>query len=78
MAATPPKGADVIVCFCREISASRIDAALAGGAETIAEIFKACAETPNCGGCLPSIRRRADQFFRPCSSNVKNTRSSSA
>ena len=68
----------MLVCFCREIPESRIEAAIQGGARTVAQIFRACAETPNCGGCLPGIRRRADQFFKPCSSNVKNTRSSSA
>ena len=67
--------AGMIVCFCREIPQTAIDAALADGARTIAEIFRACAQTPNCGGCLPSIRARS-QSFKPNSSNAKKRRSS--
>ena len=44
-------------CLCRAVSERNVRAAVADGANTVAEVRAACGAGTGCGGCLPSLRR---------------------
>jgi bacterioferritin-associated ferredoxin len=45
----------MIVCHCRAVSDRTIDAAIAAGASTVADVTHATGAGTGCGGCLPAI-----------------------
>ena len=45
----------VIVCHCKGISSRRIEAEVAMGASTVAEVGDRCGAGTGCGGCVPLI-----------------------
>jgi assimilatory nitrate reductase catalytic subunit len=61
LAGGPLGGADdgPVVCACFQVGRSRIEAVIAGGAATPADVAAATRAGSNCGSCLPEIRRLA-------------------
>jgi len=49
------------VCICRAIRDRDIDAAVRAGARRPADVFKACGQNPQCGGCACDMRRQIEQ-----------------
>ena len=46
----------MIVCLCRCLSDRRLEQAIAAGASTVGEVFKAEGCVPQCGSCVPVVR----------------------
>jgi bacterioferritin-associated ferredoxin len=49
------------VCICRAIRDRDIDAAVRAGARRPADVFKACGQNPQCGGCACDMRKQIEQ-----------------
>jgi len=49
------------ICICRALRERDIDAAVRAGARRPADVFKACGQSPQCGGCSCDMRRRIEQ-----------------
>lgn len=49
------------LCICRAIRERDVDAAVRAGARRPADVFRACGENPQCGGCAPEMRKRIEQ-----------------
>ena len=49
------------VCVCRAIRERDVDAAVRAGARRPVDVFRACGQSPQCGGCAPEMRKRIDQ-----------------
>jgi assimilatory nitrate reductase catalytic subunit len=58
LAGRPVGGADdgPVVCACFQVGRRRVEAAIAGGACTAAEVGLATRAGTNCGSCLPEIK----------------------
>lgn len=48
----------MIVCLCKGVSDRAVDAAIAGGAETVGAIGRACGAGTVCGGCVCALKSR--------------------
>ena len=46
------------VCICRAIRERDVDAAVRAGARRPVDVFRACGQSPQCGGCAPNMRQR--------------------
>jgi len=46
------------LCICRAIRERDVDAAVRAGARRPADIFRACGQSPQCGGCAGDLRQR--------------------
>jgi bacterioferritin-associated ferredoxin len=49
------------ICVCRAIRDRDVDAAVRAGARRPVDVFRACGQSPQCGGCTPDMRRRIGQ-----------------
>ncbi len=49
------------VCNCNGIREREVRAAIAGGAERPAQIFKACGAQPQCARCVCDMRQMLDE-----------------
>jgi bacterioferritin-associated ferredoxin len=49
------------ICICRAIRDRDVDAAVRAGARRPADVFRACGQSPQCGGCACEMRQRIDQ-----------------
>jgi len=49
------------LCICRAIRERDVDAAVRAGARRPADIFRACGQSPQCGGCASDLRQRISQ-----------------
>jgi bacterioferritin-associated ferredoxin len=49
------------ICICRAIRDRDVDAAVRAGARRPADVFRACGQSPQCGGCACDMRQRIDQ-----------------
>ncbi len=49
------------LCVCRAIREREVDAAVRAGARRPIDVFRACGNTPQCGGCAPELRKRIAQ-----------------
>ncbi|MBS0524740.1 MAG: (2Fe-2S)-binding protein [Proteobacteria bacterium] len=49
------------LCVCRAIREREVDAAVRAGARRPVDIFRACGKSPQCGGCVPELRKRIDK-----------------
>jgi bacterioferritin-associated ferredoxin len=49
------------LCVCRAIRERDVDAAVRAGARRPVDIFRACGQSPQCGGCAPEMRKRINQ-----------------
>ncbi|MEO0591925.1 MAG: (2Fe-2S)-binding protein, partial [Pseudomonadota bacterium] len=58
--AAPDRGA--IVCVCHDIGALEINAAISGGAGSVAAIGNACRAGTNCGSCRPELSRMLEEW----------------
>lgn len=47
----------MFVCHCRAVTDRQINAAIADGATTAAEVSRATGAGSVCGGCIPEIER---------------------
>ena len=56
-------------CLCRAVSERNVRAAVAEGANTVAQVRAACGAGTGCGGCLPSLRRLLREGL-PCETMV--------
>jgi bacterioferritin-associated ferredoxin len=45
----------MVICHCRRVSSSVIEAAIAGGAATVADVTGRCGAGGRCGSCVTSI-----------------------
>ncbi len=55
----PAQARDRVICSCMQVSASRIDAAIAGGA-TVRELKATLGCGTVCGSCVPELQRMCD------------------
>lgn len=46
------------LCICRAIRERDVDAAVRAGARRPADVFRACGQSPQCGGCASDLRQR--------------------
>ncbi len=51
----------MFVCVCRSIREEQVDAAVRAGARRPSEVFRACGQAPECGGCAGDMRKRIEQ-----------------
>jgi bacterioferritin-associated ferredoxin len=49
------------VCICRAIRERDVEAAVRAGARRPVDVFRACGESPQCGGCAHEMRKQIDQ-----------------
>ena len=49
------------VCNCRAIRERDVDAAVRAGARRPVDVFRACGQNPQGGGCASDMRKRIDQ-----------------
>jgi bacterioferritin-associated ferredoxin len=49
------------ICICRAIRDRDIDAAVRAGARRPADVFRACGQSAQCGGCACEMRRRIER-----------------
>lgn len=54
----------MILCNCQSVSDREVDAAIQGGARSLAEVSRACGAGVDCGCCRGMIEQRLD---RDCS-----------
>ena len=52
---------DMYLCICRAIRERDVDAAVRAGARRPVDVFRACGQNPQCGGCASDMRKRMDQ-----------------
>jgi bacterioferritin-associated ferredoxin len=52
---------DMYLCICRAIRERDVDAAVRAGARRPVDVFRACGQNPQCGGCASDMRKRIDQ-----------------
>lgn len=45
----------MIICICNGLSSEDIDQAIADGADSAREVYRALGVVPNCGNCRPHI-----------------------
>jgi bacterioferritin-associated ferredoxin len=45
------------VCICRAIRERDVDAAVRAGARRPVDVFRACGQSPQCGGCASDLRK---------------------
>lgn len=48
------------ICICRAIRDRDVDAAVRAGARRPADVFRACGQSPQCGGCACEMRKHID------------------
>jgi bacterioferritin-associated ferredoxin len=46
------------LCICRAIRERDVDAAVRAGARRPVDVFRACGQSPQCGGCAGDLRKR--------------------
>jgi bacterioferritin-associated ferredoxin len=46
------------LCICRAIRERDVDAAVRAGARRPVDVFRACGQSPQCGGCAGDLRQR--------------------
>lgn len=46
------------VCLCNAINDGAVDHAIAGGAESVAQVYRRIGAAPRCGKCKDMIRER--------------------
>jgi len=51
----------VFVCSCEAVTDRTVDAAIASGATSIAEVTSRCGAGGRCGGCWPELQRLLDE-----------------
>jgi bacterioferritin-associated ferredoxin len=49
------------ICICRAIRDRDVDAAVRAGARRPVDVFRACGQSPQCGGCACEMRQRIDR-----------------
>ena len=49
------------LCICRAIRERDVDAAVRAGARKPSDVFRACGQSPQCGGCASDLRERISQ-----------------
>ena len=49
------------LCICRAIREREVDAAVRAGARRPVDVFRACGQSPQCGGCASDMRERISQ-----------------
>jgi bacterioferritin-associated ferredoxin len=49
------------ICICRAIRERDVDAAVRAGARRPVDVFRACGQSPQCGGCACEMRQRINQ-----------------
>ncbi len=50
----------MILCICQSVTDRDVDAAIRGGARSVAAVTRACGAARDCGGCRPAIERRIE------------------
>ena len=48
----------MIICLCHAVRDRDLDAAIAGGAASVAEAGRACGAGTGCGACIPDVEDR--------------------
>lgn len=48
------------VCICRAIRERDVAAAVRAGARRPVDVFRACGQNPQCGGCVHEMRKHID------------------
>lgn len=51
------------VCICRAVTEERVRAAIAGGAESVAEVASACGAGEDCGACHAVIEEMIEEHL---------------
>jgi bacterioferritin-associated ferredoxin len=49
------------LCICRAIRQREVEAAVRAGARRPVDVFRACGQTPQCGGCASEMRSHIDR-----------------
>ena len=58
--APPERGA--VVCVCHDVAAMEIDACIAKGAVSVADIGRSCRAGTKCGSCRPELARMLETW----------------
>lgn len=60
------------VCICRAIRERDIEAAVRAGARRPVDVFRACGQSAQCGGCASEMRQHIERTIRSERSSAAN------
>ena len=53
----------MILCICQSVTDRDVDAAIRGGARSVAAVTRACGAARDCGGCRPAKASEAGNLI---------------